>query len=238
MKNIRLSIDSRPYVLMQRTEILPKRNDSSFLRLLTKIGLRKNYNDYLTSYSRNHPEEIDLKYSEIMRSEARFVMQHIPKKISKILDIGCGIPALQAYLFNLLDSNPQLFLLDRTRIEQSNWYLYEEKSAFYNSLEIGEEILKLNKVPPENINLIEAPDDGNITLEPKSLNLIISTISWGFHYPISTYIESVYNILSDSGILIVDVRKNTEGEGLLNTLFVTEVIKEEKKYRTLKCVKI
>jgi len=166
------------------------------------------------------------------------VMQHVPKKISKILDIGCGIPALQTYLFHLLDSNPQLFLLDRTRIEQSIWYLYRKKSAFYNSLEIGEEILKLNKVPPENINLIEAPDDGKINLEPKSFDLIISTISWGFHYPISLYIESVCKILSDSGILIVDIRNNTEGEEALNTLFKTKVIKEKKKYRTLKCVKI
>jgi len=41
------------------------------------------------------------------------------------------------------------------------------------------------------------------------VDLIISMKSWGFHYPISTYLELARNSLNKGGRIITDLRKNT-----------------------------
>jgi len=63
--------------------------------------------------------------------------------------------------------------------------------------------------------------------------LVISTLSWGFHYPISTYIKSVFNLLNDKGLLILDLRKGeTSNEELRKLLenFNIEIINSKRKY--------
>ena len=71
-------------------------------------------------------------------------------------------------------------------------------------------MLSMNGVPEENIHLLEATDDNKIDIHQR-LDLVISLISWGFHYPVSTYLDRVYELLQKNGCLIIDLRKNTEG---------------------------
>jgi hypothetical protein len=54
-------------------------------------------------------------------------------------------------------------------------------------------------------NLDHAPDGG--------LDLVLSTISWGFHYPLSTHLPQVAAKLRPGGRIIVDLRTaNAESE--------------------------
>ena len=70
------------------------------------------------------------------------------------------------------------------------------------------------------------------------IDFVISTISWGFHFPVSTYLKSVANVLSENGILIIDIRKDTGGENELKTEFQIEPIRIFSKYVTYRCKKI
>ena len=90
---------------------------------------------------------------------------------------------------------------------------------------------------PSKVELITAPDDGLIAIDADSIDVIISTISWGFHYPIKLYIESVHNLLRSDGVLIVDIRKDRGGIDELIKLFEVIVINDNRKFQTVKCIK-
>jgi hypothetical protein len=93
--------------------------------------------------------------------------------------------------------------------------------------------------PEDRVHCLEAPDDGNLDGVIRSVDLVISTISWGFHYPISLYVESVARIMSNGGVLLVDIRKGTDGLEELERQFprLTEVVDEGEKHLVVKCVK-
>jgi hypothetical protein len=54
-------------------------------------------------------------------------------------------------------------------------------------------------------------------------------------YPVKPYLASVVALLRDDGIVITDIRKGTDGEAQLAEFFDTEVIREQRKFKTLKC---
>ena len=63
------------------------------------------------------------------------------------------------------------------------------------------------------------------------MELVISLISWGFHYPIQTYLDQVFALLAKGGTMIIDVRKQTEGLDMLGKRFAkVDVILEKSKY--------
>lgn len=239
-KNDRLTLPSaaRVFILYQRTGILPKKKISFFDRVLNRIGLRKNsYESFVQDYAKNNGNKIDENYSNIMNEEANSLIEKIPSETRSILDIGCGIAALQVYLYRFLNK-PDIFLLDKSKIESKVWYMFETKGAFYNSMELACEVLTSNGIPSQKIKTIEAPDNGLINLAAGSIDLVISTISWGFHFPVSTYLKSVTNVLSENGILIIDIRKDTGGENELKEKFQIEPIRTFSKYITYRCTKI
>lgn len=226
---------AREFVLFQRTALLPVRPKPGRLtRLLTRLGLREdNYEAFVRDYARQDHTRIDKRYFQDMEAIAACLLPHIPPDTRSVLDIGCGIAGLDLFLYKALE-DPDLLLLDKTEIEKKVWYMFEAQGAFYNSLELARETLTTNGVPDAKITTIDAPGDGVIPLEPGSVDLVVSTISWGFHYPVDTYVASVRTILSKTGALILDVRKDTGGEAALERHFKLEVIDEQPKFNTIK----
>tara|TARA_B110000967_G_C18853767_1_gene546009 strand:+ start:604 stop:1317 length:714 start_codon:yes stop_codon:yes gene_type:complete len=228
---------AREFVLYQRTKLLPKRRFSKFYRLLILLGLKQDdCKSYIKSVADDDSQGIDEKYFLEMKNLAYSLVSHVPTSVSTILDIGCGIAGLDIFLDKLL-SPSKIFLLDKTKTEDKIWYNFLSKGAFYNSLELAKETLVLNGVSSSKINLIEASGNSDINLDANSIDLIISTISWGFHYPINLYIKSVFNILKDNGRLIVDIRKYSGGVEELEKLFDVEIIFDTGKLQTVKCRK-
>ncbi len=75
-----------------------------------------------------------------------------------------------------------------------------------------------NGVPAACIQLLEATDTRTI-LVPTSVHLVLSLLSWGFHYPVHIYLDQVYQLPSPDGIVILDVRKGTDGVPKLRQRF-------------------
>lgn len=233
----KLPQSAREFVLFQRTKLLPKKHLTLIDRILRKISFGKNsYNKWVKSVASNSDYDIETRYFSDMEKLAREISLHLPPQVKSILDIGCGIAALDIFLDNLV-SPERIFLLDKTHTEQRVWYNFQEDGAFYNSLELARDTLTLNGVSPSKIKLISAPDDGLIPLDDNSIDVIVSTISWGFHYPIKLYIDSVHKLLINNGILIVDIRKNSLGFEELDKLFEVTVIDENLKFQKVKCIK-
>ncbi|MBD8876016.1 hypothetical protein [Roseibium polysiphoniae] len=238
---MKIDPEAADYILFQRTNFLPKKKSSTLNKLLSYFKPTETYEQYVQRYARNNAYTITERYAKEMEIAFDSIKGHIPIDAQNIMDIGCGIAALDYYLYQFLKANnPNIYLIDRTQVDENVWYMFEDRGSFYNSLDLAKQTLIANGVPEQSIFCIEAPDDGVLHSAINPCDLIISTYSWGFHYPIELYLESAYEILAVGGALIVDVRTETSGEELLNRKFGMEsisVIYRGAKHNTLKCIK-
>jgi len=178
-----------------------------------------------------YKEQIKAAYIRDMLGEYESIKPHLPPDVSTVLDIGCGVAGIDVLLHQHYQGSPnlQFLLLDRTEVNTTIYYQFHEQGAFYNSLSAAKETLEANGIVSKNIHLIEASEDMQIPVE--QVDLVISLISWGFHYPVSTYVEKVWKHLNADGTLIIDIRKGSGGEAELATRFkVLSVILETTKF--------
>lgn len=217
-ENINIPDEAIKYILFQRTECL----------YLTKTRLFKLSNKY-SPFSLYKPtvkldaflrkKSIRSSFSKDLEQEYLSIRSFLPKKCDSVLDIGCGVAGLDVFLTkHYSPKNIVLYLLDKTKTEKIIYYMFEEKGAFYNSLEIAQKLLLENNIKKGNINLIEATGNNEIIIRNK-IDIVISLFSWGFHYPISIYLNTVYELLNDRGCLIIDIRKGTDGKKKLKDKF-------------------
>ena len=129
----------------------------------------------------------------------------------------------------------KLHLLDKNEVSDNIYFGFEETASAYNNLEFSKSLLTNAGVPVDHIqttNIIEEDFPTN-----KKYDIIFSSISWGFHYPVSTYIDEVVKTLSERGHLIIDVRKGTDGLNILQKHFTTiDIVSDTKKYHRV-CAK-
>lgn len=159
-------------------------------------------------------------------------------KPNKILDIGCGICGwICQGIFGENDKDFKIYLIDKTKVDEKVYYGYEKEGSFYNSMEIAFQNLMKNGIESKNIFMQEATEDNKIFFKEK-FDLIVSFISCGFHYPVETYLDQIYEKLNEGGVLIIDIRKETNGIPKINDVFGNyEIIREENKYLRIKAVK-
>ena len=155
------------------------------------------------------------------------------QSIGSVLDIGCGIGGID-YFIGKNNTNCQINLLDKTKIEDNIYYGFKNKGAFYNDLNISNSFLRDNGIKNE-INLYTPDSDFS---NMKNIKLIISLISWGFHYPTDTYIDLVNKVTCKDTIVILDVRKShidssIESFNKFNFKLIEEIVEFEKCKRLL-----
>ena len=170
-------------------------------------------------------------YARDMVREYESLRSALPARCSSVLDIGCGVAGIDVYIqHHYPDAEIDFYLLDRTQVAGAVYYLFESRGAFYNSLEVAKALLEANGIPGHRIHLLEARDSGDISI-PARPDVVLSLLSWGFHYPVSTYLRRVHELVSESGVVILDVRKGTDGLQALRRVFpAVEVIQATDKY--------
>jgi SAM-dependent methyltransferase len=220
------------YIAYQRTHYLILRRNL-LLRAVTFFLSKKNKFRFRIGFEcLLRKKAIMEAYKKDMQSEYNEIISFLPEKVKNILDIGCGIGGIDVFLSEHYKlEEPHFYCLDKTQID-SVFYGFNKIGAFYNSLENTKQFLQLNEIP--NINILEADSNYKIPADEK-FDLIISLISWGYHFPIDTYLNEVYSHLNNGGHLILDIRENTNGIDLLREKFPNVItIKEtEKKIRVL-----
>ena len=223
------------YILFQRTSYL-KLSRNWFCRKLKKLSPIFLYNTFVKAEAYFRADTIKRLYCEEMSIEYETIKDHLPQTCQNILDIGCGMAGIDIFLSRHYqsDTNIDYFLFDKTEINRKVFYGYKEKSAFYNSLILVKRFLTLNGIDESKIHPIEVPSNNQISIDT-SFDLVISLISWGFHYPLSQYLDDVYELLNDSGTLILDLRKTTEDKAVLQDRFacVKQIAEGQKYYRML-----
>lgn len=229
--------DALKYILYQRTDYLCFPNTFTY-RVVNKILPFSIYKRVVAIEAKIAPKRIKTLYERDMTKEYLSIKDYLPETCDSILDIGCGIGGIDVFLSKHYgDKQPIFYLLDKTRIENDIFYGFEPKGEFYNSLDLAKTMLMSNGIAEKYIHLVEATDKNEIHISDK-VDLVISLISWGFHYPVETYLNKAHDVLIEGGSMIIDVRKGTNGIELLNNLFrKVDVILEEKKFHRVLALK-
>lgn len=184
-----------------------------------------------------HRKSITRQFEEDMRQEFLTIQKALPSKLNAILDIGCGIAGVDLLLYTDTASKPDIYLLDKTDETKDIYFGFKEEASYYNSLSLARTFLEINGVPSNKIHTQEVTSNKSIDF-PTQFNLIISLLSWGFHYPIETYLDKSYSLLASGGVLILDIRKGQGSEEAIKHLFGNlEILFETPKMAKVKAVR-
>ena len=116
----------------------------------------------------------------------------------------------------------------------------KEGISFYTNLECASDILVSNDAGRNNIHSVIATENALSQLETSSFDLVFSLLSYGHHYPVSTYLKKIKLLLVQGGVLILDLRVIdgvTQGlRELERNGFSCEIFRHRRRGKSVKCV--
>lgn len=183
---------------------------------LQRTGIKKNF---------------ETEYYNNLLTQWKIIEPYVTNEKIKVLDVGCGLAGIDYFISNLNNSN-EINLLDKTHIDENVYYGYNTEGSFYNNLDLSEQFLRINGIN-NKINLLTPETDFS---NFGKFDLILSLISWGFHYPIETYLERLNSTISDKGIFIIDIRHTILDSSI--KLFENKGYSHQTIYKFTKCDKI
>jgi hypothetical protein len=220
-------------ILLQRTGI----QKSNSILLKNFNGLTKNkfniinvlfhslsYNKVFYAYEIETVNESNLL--------CKLILEEFPEKNLTILDIGVGIGGYHKKWVREHSNNSTLYIMDNSEFNiRALSYGHGNSDRYYNSLFLTKNFLNDVDNSKVKVEAIEIKKDypGKI---PNHLDLIISFISWGFHYSLEDYWSTIIQRMSlNSSIILVDVRKNSQSYSFLKeqTNFSLEIISSDSK---------
>ncbi len=140
--------------------------------------------------------------------EYQTLKAHLPaSSISSVADIGCGYAFID--LFINRDFSADLTLIDIEESEVRD-FGFQQEGAGYSNLRKAKAFLVANGISPEKISLVN-PNKTDVTTTAE-VDLAISLLSCGFHYPVSTYSAYFAKKLRQGGTAILDIRDKNFAE--------------------------
>ena len=220
-------------VLLQRTEI--QKPNSLIYKKFNRVTKNKFsvinilfqsiwYNKIFYAYEIATVDESDLL--------CKLLLEEFSHKDLIILDIGVGIGGYHKKWIREHKNNSTLYLMDNSEFNiRALSYGHGSSDRYYNSLFLTKKFLNIADNPKVKIESIEIKEDypGSI---PIHLDLIVSFISWGFHYSLEEYWDTITQRMSlNTSILLIDVRKNSHSSNFLKKQnnFTVEVLSNNSK---------
>jgi len=135
------------------------------------------------------------------RAIAPLLAELAPKRLA---DIGCGYAFFD--LFVARDLKTDVVLIDLESNEHRH-FGFKEEGAAYSSLARAKELLRANGVLAKQITTLNPRDKAPEKLKP--VDLAVSFLSCGFHYPVDLYLPFLDQALLPGGAAIFDLREST-----------------------------
>ncbi|MBW6506260.1 MAG: class I SAM-dependent methyltransferase [Rhodobacteraceae bacterium] len=125
----------------------------------------------------------------------------------RIADIGCGYAMFD--LFAAQDLATDLLLIDIEANERRH-FGFADAGAAYSSLAVARAFLEQNGVEPGRIETLNPSKRDPLTAAP--VDLAVSFLSCGFHYPVASYLDYFARAVAPGGAIILDLRETTAAE--------------------------
>lgn len=135
------------------------------------------------------------------RAIAPLLRELAPKRVA---DIGCGYAFFDLFLARDLKSEVVLIDLE---INEHRHFGFKSEGAAYSSLARASELLRANGVPAKKITTLNPRDTAPESIKP--VDLVVSFLSCGFHYPVDLYLPFLDKALVPGGAAIFDLRDAT-----------------------------
>lgn len=163
-------------------------------------------------------------YSAELQATYEGIKSYLPAD-GNILDIGAGMAGIDILLDRHYGGEAKITLLDKQGLaEKINAGFHQSADTFahYHDFVLALEMLELNGVTG-----VKTIDIGVEKFPRKQFSVVISLLSCGFHYPIDTYQLNV----KKGGIVVADVRRDTDGIKKLSEYGSVTVVHNALKYQ-------
>lgn len=157
--------------------------------------------------------------------EIQSVLQGRP--VNAMMDIGCGHALIIPSFYR--DFGCRVHLVDIERTVETH-HDYHATGSGYSSLSKAAMYLRINGIPED---FIRTTNPMSRPVEDGDLDLVISLLSCGFRYPISTYSSQVHAWLKPGGVFIFDLRSGSGQEDVFELFADWEVLSESPKSRRI-----
>jgi hypothetical protein len=149
----------------------------------------------------------------------------LPETAARILDIGSGMAGIDVHLAHCYP-DAEIHLLDKqgvSKVINCGFNPSADQFAHYNDFDAAIELLRENGVR----NRIVCHDMNRDPFPSGPFDVVVSLLSWGFHYPISAYQPNC------TGLMVVDVRNDTGGEEALQAFGRAQQVHAGRKFRRI-----
>jgi hypothetical protein len=141
-------------------------------------------------------------YLKITFSEYEIIKDFI-KSPKQVLDLGCGLGRMSVFINSQLqDSSIHYILADSTEVKGKPSYGWN-KGGFYNDLSLTRDFAIEHGL--KNFEILDICKEGITTL--KNIDLVVSFLAAGFHFPIEDYINDLLKISVREVTMIFGVRR-------------------------------
>ncbi|CAK0778934.1 putative Methyltransf_11 domain-containing protein [Azospirillaceae bacterium] len=203
LNSFKMKSAANRYLLLQRTQF--QRPISQVMQRLCGVNFYSRWMMGLVEYGRG--KKIADLYYKAMQEEFDILRPHLPKTCNHFIDVGCGLAGIDALIYShYQNAGPNVTLVDKTGTSKI-YYGYKTEASYYNDLGLSVDFLISNGIEPSKITAI------NIDQAPfptKQADFVLSLMSWGYHYPVETYLNAAFDVLTPGGLLFLDLRENDQ----------------------------
>ncbi len=196
-------------------------------------GARKQLSDALIN--NNKINQYFEKIIQNMRNEAKEIYNQLPQKNYKnMASIGPGNGILECILAQSMNFDT-ITLIDIEHSEYHRHLYSDSDSAGYANLQATMQFMQDNNILSQFV--LCNPTKQALPNQP--IDLVISILAMGFHFPMKEYADYIYNNLVSGGVLVFDYRKgvnDTDFQRISPHFTIIESI-DSKKSNRLFCMK-
>lgn len=166
-------------------------------------------------------------YFKISMHEYEQIKDYIGRP-KNILELGCGLGRFSIFLNSKLDYNPKFFLADFSKVSEKVRYGWNPKGSVYNNLDFTRDFCLDNGM--NNFDLINLEQSSIKSLQ--NIDLVMSFLSVGFHYPIEEYFYDFKSISNKDTVFVFGTRSGMYDFNNLGKMFEEVIILDEPKIST------
>lgn len=148
-------------------------------------------------------------YRDMLAEDVDGIWPWLPDGCAATLDLGCGVGGMSVHLWRLYGPDVKLYLLDVDRVDPVVVYGHRPagRPEAYNSRAATLDLLAVNGVPEGRAEYLTVDERFAIALPDGAVDLVVSLLAWGYHWPAATYLPEVRRVLRPGGRVIFDLRR-------------------------------